>query len=33
MTKQFHWETDYELALSEARGVNKPLLIDFFNPD
>jgi hypothetical protein len=32
MTKKIMWEKDLEPALTLARGENKMVLLDFFNP-
>lgn len=32
MTGKIQWETDLDEALVMARGQNKPVLLDFFNP-
>lgn len=33
MAKTILWETDMEGALKRARAENKPILLDFFNPN
>jgi len=32
MDKKILWETDAEVARSRAKKENKPILLDFFNP-
>jgi len=33
MQAKIQWETEYENALSRAKAENKPVLLDFFNPE
>ncbi len=32
MTKTIEWESSLEKALARAKAENKPVLLDFFNP-
>jgi len=32
MGKILHWESDFNQALTRAKAENKPVLLDFFNP-
>lgn len=32
MAKTFQWEDSMEKALARAKRENKPILLDFFNP-
>jgi len=32
MTQKIEWSDDLERSMMGARGVNKPILLDFFNP-
>ena len=33
MSEEIRWEKDLNEALNIARGQNKPVLLDFFNPE
>ncbi len=33
MAKAVQWETDMAKALARAKDENKPVLLDFFNPE
>jgi thiol:disulfide interchange protein len=33
MSEKIRWEKDLNEALNIARGQNKPVLLDFFNPN
>ena len=33
MEHKIVWETEMDAALKRARSENKPVLLDFFNPD
>jgi len=32
MAKQIQWETEFDRALSRAKAENKPVYLDFYNP-
>ena len=33
MPEKIQWHTDLDQALVAARGLKKPILLDFFNPE
>lgn len=32
MPQQIQWETEFDTALAHAKNENKPIFLDFFNP-
>lgn len=32
MEKKIKWETEFDQAKSQAKAENKPIFLDFFNP-
>jgi hypothetical protein len=32
MTTHINWETELDIALGRAKAENKPIFLDFFNP-